>query len=1292
MGALSLKTAGGVVRAGLSTLARSAARAAPAYAARAIAGAFAPIQDGPRLSALQLQTSTEGAPIPLVYGRMRLAGQVIWAARFKERSQVRSAGGGKGGPKVREYDYSISFAVALCEGLISAIGKVWANGEPLSTAGLSMRVHHGGEDQAADPLIEAIEGAGQAPAYRGLAYVVFEDLPLSDFGGRIPSLSFEVIGGGPKGEGPRMETLVEGVCLIPASGEFAYADTEVLREIGEGYELSENRHTARASCDLVAAIDDLEARLPNCRSVALVTAWFGDDLRMGECTLRPGVETRDKITRPLEWRSAGLHRGNAHLVSQGADGPVYGGTPSDETVIAAIKLLKARGYAVTLYPFILMDVPAGNGLPDPYGAAEQAVFPWRGRITCHPAPGETGSPDKTAAATGQVADFFGAVSAEAFSVNGEQVNYSGPNEWRFRRFILHHAALAKAAGGVDTFIIGSEMRGLTQVRSGVHTYPAVTEMTRLTEEVRELLPNADLSYAADWSEYFGHAPNDGTGDRLFHLDALWSHPDIDFVGIDWYAPLSDWRDGEAHLDRLAGAPSIYDRAYLDANVEGGEGFDWYYASPADREAQIRTPITDGAYSEPWIWRFKDLKGWWANAHHDRIAGVRQASPTGWLPESKPVRLVELGCPAVDKGANQPNVFIDPKSSESFAPYHSSGARDDFIQRRYIEALLAHWAPEAGNNPVSAVYGGAMLDLSRSHVWTWDARPFPEFPAREDVWSDGANWRRGHWITGRAGQSELGDLVADIAARSGLQALEVSGVEGVVSGFVLDRPVRARDVLTGLGEVFGFDLADRAGGAVCAPRRPVRTPVALAGADLADEGEGQIRLSRAPAEARAVEARLSVVSDDGDYRPAQVSARGLDTLENGVVTADLPVLADRTLASVWAEGLLANTRLAAEGARLALPPSKVWLEPGDPVTLDAGPAGRVWRITALDGLLVRGAALSPALAGPALPAGPDPGAGDAASPASRPLLRLLDLPVGPRETGARGGLWAAGWAKPWPGALALSAGADLESASERVRLEAPAFTGVLESALNPGAEGRWDRAARLKVRLADGALSSVPPLAALAGETLAAVKGGEGWEVIAFTGAALQPDGAWLLTGLLRGLSGSPANAKAIGANFVLLDGAGAVLPVTSEERGADLFVALHRVEDEPGGGAARQVTARYEGADLKPLRPVHVRTRRRGGDLELSWTRRDRIDADAWARAEIPMSEAREAYRVELFDGGVPAGAYETVEPRLMLDAGALAAAFPAGLGAASARIAQISDAFGPGSAATAPLDPSTYD
>ena len=172
----------------------------------------------------------------------------------------------------------------------------------------------------------------------------------------------------------------------------------------------------------------------------------------------------------------------------------------------------------------------------------------------------------------------------------------------------------------------------------------------------------------------------------FHLDPLWSDTEVDFVGIDLYHPLSDWRDEPGHADEASGR-SPYNLDYLEGNIRGGEGFDWYYASDADRDAQVRTPITDGA-GKPWVFRFKDIEAWWANAHYDRPGGVESGTATDWVAEGKPIWLTELGCPAIDKGANQPNVFFDPKSSESEAPYFSNASRDDFQQRAYHRRLSA----------------------------------------------------------------------------------------------------------------------------------------------------------------------------------------------------------------------------------------------------------------------------------------------------------------------------------------------------------------------------------------------------------------------------------------------------------------------------------------------------------------------------------------------------------------------------------------------------------------------------
>jgi len=108
------------------------------------------------------------------------------------------------------------------------------------------------------------------------------------------------------------------------------------------------------------ALDQLQAILPNVGAVSLIVGWFGDDLRAGTCTIRPGVDAADKVTAPLAWSVAGQSRASAHLVSSVDGRAAYGGTPSDETVVAAIQDLDARGIAVTVAPFIFMDVAAGK--------------------------------------------------------------------------------------------------------------------------------------------------------------------------------------------------------------------------------------------------------------------------------------------------------------------------------------------------------------------------------------------------------------------------------------------------------------------------------------------------------------------------------------------------------------------------------------------------------------------------------------------------------------------------------------------------------------------------------------------------------------------------------------------------------------------------------------------------------------------------------------------------------------------------------------------------------------------
>ena len=202
-------------------------------------------------------------------------------------------------PRSPSTSTSPSFAVALCEGPITGIGRIWADGKMLSRDGDHPAAAQGRRDQEPDPFIAAKMGAANTPAYRGTAYVVFEELPLERFGNRLPQLSFEVFR--PILDGELAESLVRAVTLIPASGEFAYATEIVRREGGDGETSAENVNAEPDAADLAVALDRLEACAPKVESVSLVVAWFGDDLRAGHCRIRPGVEVSAKSTTPENW-------------------------------------------------------------------------------------------------------------------------------------------------------------------------------------------------------------------------------------------------------------------------------------------------------------------------------------------------------------------------------------------------------------------------------------------------------------------------------------------------------------------------------------------------------------------------------------------------------------------------------------------------------------------------------------------------------------------------------------------------------------------------------------------------------------------------------------------------------------------------------------------------------------------------------------------------------------------------------------------------------------------------------
>ncbi len=1235
---------------------------------------------GARLSDLHVMASSEGAPIPRVWGRMRVAGQVIWATDFIEKKKTQSGGGkGGGGGKVKTYSYYANFAVALCEGEIDRIGRVWADGREFDLRGVTARLYKGSETQAPDSLISAIAGRDMAPAYRGVAYVVFEHLPLANFGNRLPQLSFEVL----KGAGG-LESHVKAVSIIPGSTEFGY-DTEIVtRTVDEGVTLAENAHASAEESDFSVSLEHLTASCRNVAWASLVVAWFGNDLRCGACALKPGVESVVKQTVPEAWSVSGIGREAAHVVSSHDGGPAYGGTPSDASVIRAIRELKARNLSVMFHPFVLIDVPPGNGRPDPYGGLEQSAYPWRGRLTCSVAPGRAGSPDRTAALAPEVARFVGSAAPRDFAAKDMAVGYAGPAEWSFRRMILHYAKLCALAGGVDAFLIGSELVGLSTLRREGNGFPFVAALQALAQQVAAILPEARISYGADWTEYSGHQPQDGTGDVFFHLDPLWAMPEVGFVGIDNYMPLADWRDGAQHADWLAGWRSIHDTTYLKANIAGGESFDWYYRSAEDRAAQRRTPISDGAHGKPWVFRRKDLRGWWSNLHHDRPGGVENSAPTAWRPQSKPFWFTEAGCAAVDKGANEPNAFIDAKSIESRLPPFSSGARDDLMQARLVTALDEYWLAKA-NNPASVVDGQRMVNAGRMFLWAWDARPFPQFPARDDVWSDAVNYARGHWLNGRAGMLPLSRLVAEVMQGFGLDAVDVTAVEGLVAGFVVDRVMTGREALEGLMMAMGLDAVE-SGGQLRVFMRKSATVTALARDGLAEvSAEAPLyRITRAQESELPAAIKLSYLEAGLDYRLAVVEARQ----EGGAARADglieLPAAVAQEHAQKRAQVVLQEAWAGRETIELALPPSQLALEPGDALALELDDGTYLLRIEEVtDGTArkIRGRSFDVSVQEPA----DAPARGEAAGTAiiyGAPAVQVLDLPLA-EDTVTAHAPWIAAAASPWPGALSLYRQTGAASFSFNSEIDTPATMGLLVTPLCGGPLDCLDRGTAVTVRLVSGAVFSRGLDELLQGGNLAAVGSmATGWEILQFATAELLEAQTWRLSLLLRGQFGSGPEMRSqrpVGERFVLLDEAVVQPSLSLAQAGLE---QTWRLEPSDGFGRAQaSVTLRAGLLGLRPLSPVRLRGVRQGGDVLFSWIRRTRMGGDSWEASDVPLGEERESYRVEVFSGARLRRSVTVGESQWLYRAADIAAELGAGTSSFTLRVAQLSGSFGAGAA-----------
>jgi len=790
----------------------------------------------------------------------------------------------------------------------------------------------------------------------------------------------------------------------------------------------------------------------------------------------------------------------------------------------------------------------------------------------------------------------------------------------YNKFIMHYAKLI--GDKIDAFVIASEMIGLTEFTDKPGSYPSVDQYILLAQMVKKSLDsNIPVIYAADWSEY--HHTNDG----WYNLDKLWASEAIDIIGIDAYFPLTE------DLPESQITPELITKGW-----ESGEGWDYYY----DHERTQKHQFNDAKYA------WKNLEYWWSNIHINP-----DNNQTPWQPKMKPVWFTEFGFPSVDGAANQPNVFYDPNSIESFFPRGSKGHVNFRSQRIALNTTLEYLESRCRKMGLEQL-------IPRRFLWTWDARPFPAWPDYMQVWQDGNLWKTGHWVNGKLGRSDLGTIVAEILISVGFREedYDVTRLTDIVDGYIIAQHITAREALEQLQSAYFFDVCDSDGILKFVPRMNRLSVLEVNEADLVPHNQkDQVEtLSIVIAQELELPQKISVnyISYLQNYDQASIDAKRQTVKTVEQVNIHLPILLQSEEAKKIADVTLFNAWLERKTYSLTLPPKYAYLEPTDVITVSVNNMTYQMRITKTDmqrcGTIQIAATnyngeiydfyskaeyLQPSYEVPQL--------------THTTILQLIDAPPMPSDPSTDKGIMRFALIPTgqeinysWKGAAIYQ---DLYGNNDYKLIAASNNASVVGFALDvlPISNSNLiDKNSKIKVELLHGSLHSTDELGFLNGTNTALI----GDELIQFQNAQLIDENQYLLSNFIRGKSGTEEfiSTHKKGDRFVLLDSSILTGVANLNLLGRD--ISYKPVSIGSTLAATESVALKYVGRNLKPFAPVHLKaTPEENDNINISWVRRARYNNDWRDFTEIPIGEESEKYQIDIIHENIVIETLETIAP-----------------------------------------------
>jgi len=1246
---------------------------------------------GPRLSDLQFQTATIGATIPLVYGKFAISGNVVWASGIIETVHKEKQGG-KGGPTqtVKTYTYSVNIAVGICEGKITDILRIcadsvlifdrteqqqneedWEYTERLKRnanmlSGLFfvamsatkdgkpaplIEIYYGDEEQLPDPTIESWEGVGNVSGYRGLAYVVFTEFQLADYGNRIPNFRFEVV-----------RYPLENPQWNPARAYFTGNTKWLWKDVSQ----DPNRPPGGPkNIALELQFDEYEQdpqwpepdypphEFP--KKPHIMVGWIGPQWTFGvpegvgtEITrygLLDEYETEDgtmqvqpyqlfdtngdsTLSGVIDWRNMYGPIGPG-FNTFGVDAWTFDNTgtalweSSGEVGSAALRWRLTQSYLVgTANPEWNEDT--GDGVVtlwylDPYGAMRGGGS-WQF------------STDGTQFFAGRMmwrsSAPFNLMTRHGFDYNvrvrddpNGTVRFEIPDGRPERGYNLQIYRSPQAVKGayveIGTNGIGNYdlidfipfMPGRKKFRVTMATTAPVGTEVRL----RLRAASGDFFVVAQAFTTVSRPAGTGPDHYPVHEDLIF---DFNYPINGMVIPHLIYNKMEISFAHDIGGPAFGGHTFYIDEIEFlGEG--------------------------------TTVGGWYALQFNIRFTGLVDQQLQ--RPNPAPLYFLKLG----ELGARQGFVWPFPYDYEGRSKLNPTGQEMHVLSSNGVMAWVHFekpWDLMTGTIKSQARIDEDLSLFSGSNAFVWAPDGF-------HFWfvDYGANLREYAVKPTRAPDNKLtlGEVVADVCYRCGLTVdqVDVSDLTEIIEGYAIGSPMSGRDIISPLRSFGFFDCVEsdyklkwpKRGKSALATYRVENVGARTSGSSrVPSVRASRVQEHELPQQLRVHYAQLEKNYEAGEQRASRISVRTSQITDVEVAVA----MSDKKAAQI-AEVLLYEKWVSRTGYSFSVGYDKLENEAADPIICPIeGRTERV-RITSISNNLAgvidieavrddNGVYVSHALGTPNSKTG-DMGSG--MDIPGRANGVLLDLPL-LRDTDNEAGYYAAmateGGSR-FPGGVFYRSPDGGVTYEQVAVLNFEATMGTVEVGLPTGPTDLIDEGNELVIKLTSGDLEPVSEEQLLAGLNAAAIGSDDRWEIVQFRDVAVSPteSNVFTLSGLLRGRRGTEwaRGLSRAGDRFVLLDTALVRIPmgisflgVAREHRAVLIGQSLE---------AAPDILFTGEGVALEPFAVTHVEGERDvSGNLSITWIRRGRIGMElASTGYDVPLSEANEAYEIDIIAG-----------------------------------------------------------